>query len=99
MLAALVFIVRVDVPEPPDVKEMLVGLGVAAIPVVGDIVSLNPSVPMNPFTLAREIVDDPEAPTGILILTGLAAIVKSVTFTITVAEWTRAPEVAVIVIV
>jgi hypothetical protein len=91
--------VIVDVPEPPDVKETLVGFSVALIPVEGYIVSLNPSVPMNPFTLARVIVDAPEAPIGTLTLTGLAAIVKSVTFTITVTECTREPEVPVIVIV
>src|SRR2546425_13231869 len=88
----------VDVPEPPEVKEMLVGFGAAVTPLVGDIVSLNASVPMKPLTLARVIVDEPEAPTGILILTGFAAIVKSVTFTITVAECTREPEVPVIMI-
>ena len=91
--------VRVDVPDPPDVNEILVGFRVALIPVVGAIVSLNPSVPMNPFTLARVIVDVPDAPIGMLTLAGLEAIVKSVTFTITVAEWTMEPEVPVIVIV
>ena len=99
MPALLVLMVIVDVPEPPDVKETLVGFSVALIPVEGDIVSLNPSAPMNPFTLARVTVDVPEAPTGILTFTGFAAIVKSVAFTITVAECTRTPEVPVIVIV
>ena len=99
MPAVLVLIVTVDVPEPPEVKERLVGFSAAPIALDGDIVSLNPVVPMNPFTLARVIVDDPEAPTGILILTGFAAIVKSVTFTNMVAECTREPEVAVTVIV
>jgi hypothetical protein len=89
----------VDVPEPPDVRGMLVGFSDALIPVEGDIVSANPTVPMNPFTLARLIVDEPEAPTGMLTLTGFRAIVKSVTFTLTVAECTREPEVAVTVIV
>ena len=89
----------VDVAEPPDVKGTLVGFSVALIPVEGDIVSLNPTVPMNPFTLARLTVDEPEVPTGMLTLTGFTAIVKSVTFTLTVAECTREPEVAVMVIV
>ena len=99
MPVALVLMASVDVPEPPEVKEMLVGFGAAVTPLVGDIVSLNASVPMKPLTLARVIVDEPEAPTGILILTGFAAIVKSVTFTITVAECTREPEVPVTMIV
>jgi len=89
----------VDVPEPPEVKEMLVGFGAAVTPLVGDIVSLNASVPMNPFTLVRLIVVEPEAPTGILTLTGFAAIAKSVTLTLTIVECTSDPAVAVMVIV
>jgi len=94
-----VLTVRVDVPEPPEVKVMLVGFSPAPIPVEGDIVSLNASVPMNPFTLVRLIVDEPEAPTGILTLAGFAAIAKSVTLTLTIVECTIDPAVAVMVIV
>ena len=99
MPVALVLMASVDVPEPPEVKEMLVGFGAAVTPLVGDIVSLNASVPMNPFTLVRLIVVEPEAPTGILTLTGFAAIAKSVTLTLTIVECTSDPAVAVMVIV
>jgi len=54
---------------------------------------------MNPFTLVRLIVDEPEAPTGILTLAGFAAIAKSVTLTLTIVECTSDPAVAVMVIV
>jgi len=96
---ALVLMVRVEVPEPPEVKEMLVGFSPALIPVEGVMVSHNVIVPMNPFTLVRLIVVEPEAPTGILILAGFAAIAKSVTLTLTIVECTSDPAVAVMVIV
>ena len=99
MPALLVLMVRVEVPEPPEVKVMLVGFSPAPIPVEGDIVSLSATVPMNPFTLVRLIVDEPEAPTGILTLAGFAAIAKSVTLTLTIVECTIDPAVAVMVIV
>jgi len=97
--ALLVLMVRVEVPEPPEVKEMLVGFSPALIPVEGVIVSLSATVPMNPFTLVRLIVVEPEAPTGILTLAGFAAIAKSVTLTLTIVECTIDPAVAVMVIV
>ena len=99
MPTALVLMVRVEVPEPPEVKEMLVGFSPALIPVEGVMVSLNVIVPMNPFTLVRLIVVEPEAPTGILTLAGFAAIAKSVTLTLTSVECTSDPAVAVMVIV
>ena len=99
MPTALVLMVRVEVPEPPEVKEMLVGFSPAPLPVEGVIVSLNVIVPMNPFTLVRLIVVEPEAPTGILTLAGFAAIAKSVTLTLTIVECTSDPAVAVMVIV
>ena len=73
---------RVDVPEPVR----LVGVKVHVRPVAGDMLEVSDTTPVNPFTAVTVMVDDPELPDAKLMLVGLAAIVKSRTITVTVAE-------------
>ena len=58
---------------------------------VGDTVEVRAMVPVNPFTGATVIVELAAAPANALILAGLAETVKSVTVTVTVAEWESDP--------
>src|SRR2546427_541395 len=90
---------QVEIDEPPDGTGSLEGAHELVNPFEGLTELERGRLTLNPEMLAMVTVDWPEAPTGILILTGFAAIVKSVTFTITVAECTREPEVPVIMIV
>ena len=73
---------RVDVPEPVT----LVGVNVHVRPVAGDMPEANDTIPLNPLIAVTVIVDDPELPDAKLMLVGLAAMVKSCTITVTVAE-------------
>ena len=73
---------RVEVPDPVT----LVGVNVQVRPVAGDTAEVSDTTPVNPLTAATVIVDDPELPDAKLMLVGLAAIVKSRTITVTVAE-------------
>jgi hypothetical protein len=90
---------RMEFAEPPDVMPTLVGFKDTVRPEEGETVSARVIVPMNPFALEKVIVDEPEWPTAIPRLAGLAVTAKSVTLTITVVECTREPDVPVIVIV
>lgn len=71
----------VDVPDPVT----LVGVRVHASPVVGDIVSVRLTTPPNPLTAAMVMVELLVPPTIMVLLVGLAVIVKSWIVTVTVA--------------
>ena len=73
---------RVEVPEPVT----LVGVRVQVRPVAGDTAAVSDTTPLNPLTAATVIVDDPEPGDAKVIVVGLAAMVKSCTITVTVAE-------------
>ncbi len=77
---------------------MLVGLNEQVRP-AGETVEVNATVPVNPFTGATVIVEVAVAPARTLTLVGLAVTVKSITVTLTVAEWESAPLVPVTVTV
>ena len=77
---------------------MLVGLSVQASP-AGETVEVNATVPVKPFNGATVMVDVAVAPARALTLVGLAVTVKSLTVTVTVAEWDSAPLVPVTVTV
>jgi len=81
------------VPEPVT----LVGLRVAVRP--DDGVAVRLTVPLNPLTAVTVMVDVPDAPTLTVMLVGLAAIVKSWTVKVTIAEAELAPLVPVTVTV
>jgi len=72
---------RVEVPEPVT----LVGVNVHVRP-AGDMAEASDTTPVNPLTAVTVIVDDPEPADAKVIVVGLAAIVKSCTITVTVAE-------------
>ena len=80
-------------PEPVT----LVGLRVAVRP--DDGVAVRLTVPLNPLTAVTVMVDVPDAPTLTVMLVGLAAIVKSWTVKVTIAEAELAPLVPVTVTV
>ena len=65
----------------------------------GETVEVNATVPVNPLTGATVIVDVAAVPTLTATVVGLAVTVKSMTVTVTVAEWDRAPLVPVTVTV
>ena len=73
---------RVEVPEPVT----LVGVNVHVRPVAGDMAEASDTIPLNPLTAVTVIVDDPEPGDAKVIVVGLAAMVKSCTITVTVAE-------------
>jgi hypothetical protein len=81
----------VEVPEPVT----LVGLRVAVRPEDG--LAVRVTVPLNPLTAAIVIVDVPVAPALIVILVGLAAMVKSWTTKLTWVEAVLVPLVPVTV--
>jgi len=74
---------RDEVPDPPVT---LVGVRAQVRPPVGDMVAVSATVPVNPLTGAIVIVEVPAWLTLTATLVGLAAIVKSVTVKVTVAE-------------
>ena len=96
--------VPVVVPEHDSVevwdapRTTLVGLNVHVKP-AGDTADVNVTVPVNPLTGATVIVDVPEPPEANVKLVGLAAMVKSLTVKVTVAEWDNVPLVPVTVTV
>ena len=63
---------------------MLVGLKVHVRP-AGDTVEVRATVPVKPFSAVRVIVEDPDVVVEVTVL-GEAAMVKSVTVKVTVAE-------------
>jgi len=75
---------------------MLEGVRVQVRP-AGETVDVRATVPVNPFTGATVMVDDPETPTLTVIAVGAAVTEKSVTATLTVAEWDSEPLVPVTV--
>jgi len=64
---------------------MLVGVRVQVRP-AGETVEVRATVPVNPFTGATVMVDVAAAPARAVTLVGLAVTVKSLMFTVTVAE-------------
>ena len=87
---------KADVWETP--RTMLAGVRVQVRP-AGETVEVNATVPVNPLTGATVIVDVAAVPTLTATVVGLAVTVKSMTVTVTVAEWDRAPLVPVTVTV
>jgi hypothetical protein len=77
---------------------MLVGDRVQVRP-VGETAEVRATVPVNPFTGATVIVEVMAVPAVVVNDVGLAVTVKSVTVTVTVAEWDRLPLVPVTVTV
>jgi len=65
----------------------------------GETLEVNATVPVNPFTGATVMVEVAAVPTLTLAVVGLAATVKSVTITVTVAVWDIVPLVPVTVTV
>ncbi len=89
-------------PEPPDVRDTVVGVHVAVSPVDGVTVLETVRDPTNPFKLVRVTVDVPDEPTGKVTVEGLATMLKSggaITLTLIVREWDREPLVPVTVTV
>jgi len=92
--------VRVEVPEPPDMLDVLR----EAVGPAGETVVLRATVPAKLLFGVIVIVDVPELPAWIVNAAELLVIVKSgvpgaVTVTWTVVVWTRVPLVPVIVTV
>ncbi len=87
--------VRVDIPVPPEVRDILAGLREAVRP-GGDTTDARATVPAKPFTLVRVIVAILDKP-AVIIKLDRAEIVKSITLTVTVIEWERDPLVPRIV--
>ncbi len=81
--------VNVVNPAPPETKVTLVGLRDAVRP-VGDADDTRVTVPANPFTLVRFILEFEVRPVTTLTLAG-PVIEKSTIFTVIVIEWTRVP--------
>ena len=75
--------VSVDVPVPPDVRVMLVGLSEAVVP-EGEVDVARLTVPAKPLRLVRVTVDVVAEPEVTVRLDG-AETMKSVTFAVT---WT-----------
>ncbi len=71
-----VLIVRVAVPDPPDVSETLLELKVSLGP-LGEQTAERDTVPAKPLMLARLIVTVPLPPWGMLRLLGVADRLKS----------------------
>ena len=90
----------VDDAEPPEESAKLVGFSVKDGP-LGVTAAANETVPANPLTLVRVIVDAADDPWTIEIDEGLAAIEKSgtaLTVRETSDEWDSEPLVPVTVI-
>jgi len=72
----------VEVPAPVT----LVGVKVHVMPVAGDEVAVSETTPAKPLTAVTVIVEVPAWLTLTAMLVGLAAMVKSCTVKVTVAE-------------
>ncbi len=81
----------VEAPVPPELRVTTAGLTEAERPVGDDTTEVIATVPEKPLMLASDIVEVLGMPTTTLRLEGLAEIVKSTTFTATVAEWESDP--------
>jgi len=77
---------------------MLLGVRVHVRP-AGETDDVNATVPVNPFTGATVMVEAAAVLTVLVTAVGLAATVKSVTATVTVAVWVIDPLVPVTVTV
>jgi hypothetical protein len=77
---------------------MLVGVRVQVSP-AGDTEDVRATVPVNPWRGATVMVEAPAALARAVTLVGLAVTVKSLTVTVTVAEWVIDPLVPVTVTV
>jgi hypothetical protein len=86
---------NVLVPEPIT----LVGDRVHVKPVAGATVADSDTVPLKPCNAVTVIVEVPDAPARTVTFAGLAAIVKSWTVNVTVAECDSVPLVPVMVTV
>jgi hypothetical protein len=72
---AVVAIVRVEVPVPPEVRVTLVGAKANVMPVaVGDDAALRATDPVNPLMLVRLTVDVAELPATMLLGDGTVAV-------------------------
>jgi hypothetical protein len=90
----------VEVPEEEVVvSATLVGLRPQVRPEEGEIVSVKPTVPVNPLALATVTVDVPVVPEKTKTLVGLALTVKSCTLYVTLDEWLSEDPVPVTVTV
>ncbi len=92
--------VNVELPEPPALRVTVVGFRETVAPEEGTIVVERVTVPENPFRLLTVIVDVPDDPDWTVRADWLLETLKSgasVTVTVTVVEWTRDPEVPVMV--
>ena len=95
-LATLLMQDNADVWDAP--RTMLVGVRVHVSP-AGLTEEVRATVPVNPLSGATVIVDVAATPTLTLAVVGLADTEKSVTATVTVAEWVSEPLVPVTVTV
>jgi hypothetical protein len=85
---------RIDVPDPPGVKVMLVGLRLAVRPVDGDTMVERVTVPWKPPRLEIVIVDC-VGPAGKKSCVGFAVMLKSATPTVRIVEWDSGPLIPV----
>ncbi len=85
-----------EVPDPPELSVMLVGLQETLSPVEGLTVLDIVRVPVKPLRLVTVAVELPDVPTLKVTVVGLAAMLKSggaTTLMLMVAEWEREPAV------
>ncbi len=87
---------RVEVPEPLDVRETLLG-PVDAVRPEGDTFVARATLPVKPPRLLRLIDDVPDWPAKIVRLAEPVEMEKSTTLAVTWTEWLSEPLVAVIV--
>ena len=90
--------VRVELPEPPELRTTDEGLTDAVSP-DGDVVVDNVTIPVNPLRLPSWTVDAPEDPLRMVREAGLDETVKSTTLTVTTTECESDPIVPVTVTV
>ncbi len=90
--------VRVELPDPPELRDTEEGVSVAESP-DGDVAEDRVTVPVNPLTLLSWIVEVAEDPLRIVRDAGLDETEKSTTLTVTTTECDRDPTVPVIVTV
>ncbi len=88
--------VRVDVPEPPELRVTLAGF-IEGVRPKGETAVVSVADPENPPRLFSVMVEVPDWPAKIIKLAELAETEKSTTLTVTWTEWVREPLVAVTV--
>ncbi len=87
---------RVEVPDPFEVRETLAGLTEAVMP-TGNTAVARDTLPVNPPRLFSVIVEVPDWPAKIVTLVAPVETEKSTTLTDAWTEWMTEPLVAVIV--